>query len=77
MSFNAFNLQTAVYKLSQIMTECELTISVHKQNWWYLKDEIQLEEGVQAAMTPRNLEPEQWRNREEWHLVSRRWRQLL
>jgi len=33
-------------------------------------------EGVQAAMT-RNLEPDQWRNREEWRLVSRRWRQLL
>ena len=33
-------------------------------------------EGVQAAMT-RNLEPDQRRNREEWHLVSRRWRQLL
>jgi hypothetical protein len=23
-------------------------------------------EGVQAAMTTRNLEPDQWRNREEW-----------
>jgi hypothetical protein len=77
MSCNAFNLQKAVYKLSQIMTERELTISMHKQNWWYLKNEIQLEEGVQAAMTPRNLEPEQWSNREEWHLVSRRWQQLL
>jgi hypothetical protein len=29
-----------------------------------------------SAMT-RNLEPEQWRNREEWHLVSRRQQQLL
>jgi len=29
-------------------------------------------EGVQAAMTTRNLEPDQWRNRQEWHLVSRR-----
>ena len=29
-------------------------------------------EGVQAAMTTRNLEPDQWRNREEWPLVSRR-----
>jgi CTP synthase (UTP-ammonia lyase) len=34
-------------------------------------------EGIQAAMTTRNLEPDQWRNREEWCLVSRRWRQLL
>jgi hypothetical protein len=34
-------------------------------------------EGVQAAMTTRNLEPDQWRNREEWHLVSGRRRQLL
>jgi hypothetical protein len=34
-------------------------------------------EGVQAAMTTRNFEPDQWRNREEWHLVSRRRRQLL
>jgi hypothetical protein len=29
-------------------------------------------EGVQAAMTARNLEPDQWRNREEWCLVSGR-----
>jgi hypothetical protein len=33
-------------------------------------------EGAQAAMTTRNLEPDQWRNREEWRLVSGRWRQL-
>jgi hypothetical protein len=35
--------------------------------------------GVQAAMTTRNLEPDQWRNREEWRLVSgrRQQRQLL
>ena len=34
-------------------------------------------EGVQAAMTTRNLEPDQWRNREEWRLISGRRRQLL
>jgi hypothetical protein len=34
-------------------------------------------EGVQAAMTTRNLEPDQWRNREEWCLVCGRRRQLL
>jgi hypothetical protein len=34
-------------------------------------------EGVQAAMTGRNLEQDQWRNREEWRLVSGRRRQLL
>ena len=34
-------------------------------------------EGVQAAITIRNLESDQWRNREEWHLVSGRGRQLL
>jgi len=34
-------------------------------------------EGVQAAMTTRNLDPVHWRNREEWRLVSRRWQQLL
>ena len=34
-------------------------------------------EAVQAAMTTRNLEPDQWRNREEWRLVSGRRRQLL
>jgi len=34
-------------------------------------------EGVQAAMKTRNLEPDQWRNREEWRLVSGRRRQLL
>ena len=34
-------------------------------------------ERVQAAMTTRNLEPDQWRNREEWRLVSGRRRQLL
>jgi hypothetical protein len=34
-------------------------------------------EGVQAAMTARNLEQDQWKKREEWCLVSGRWRQLL
>jgi hypothetical protein len=34
-------------------------------------------EGVQAAMTLKNLQPDQWRNREEWRLVSGRRRQLL
>jgi len=34
-------------------------------------------EGVQAAITTGNLEPDQWRNREEWRLVSGRRRQLL
>jgi IS5 family transposase len=29
-------------------------------------------EGVQAATTKRNLEPDQWRYREEWRLVSGR-----
>jgi hypothetical protein len=36
-----------------------------------------LMEGVQAAMTAINLEQDQWRNREEWRLVSGRRRQLL
>ena len=34
-------------------------------------------EGVQAAMTTKYLEPDQWRNTEEWHLVAGRGRQLL
>ena len=34
-------------------------------------------EGVPAAMTARYLEPDQWRNREEWRVVSERQRQLL
>jgi hypothetical protein len=34
-------------------------------------------EGVQAVMTTRNLESDQWRNREEWRSVSGRRRQLL
>jgi hypothetical protein len=34
-------------------------------------------EGVKAAMTTRNLEPDQWRNKEELRLVSGRRRQLL
>ena len=34
-------------------------------------------EGVQAATTTRNLEPDQWRKREEWHLVCGRRRQML
>jgi len=34
-------------------------------------------EGVQAAVTTINLEPDQLRNREEWRLVSGRRRQLL
>ena len=29
-------------------------------------------EGVQAAVEKRNLEPDHWRNREEWSLVSRK-----
>jgi hypothetical protein len=33
-------------------------------------------EGVQLAMTARSLEADQWRNREEWRLVSGRRRQL-
>jgi hypothetical protein len=33
-------------------------------------------EGVHAAMRARNLEKDQWRNREEWRLVSGRRRQL-
>jgi len=32
-------------------------------------------EGVQATMTTRNLGPDRWRNREEWHLVTERRRQ--
>jgi len=34
-------------------------------------------EGVQAAATTRNLETDQWRNREEWRFISLRRRQLL
>jgi len=34
-------------------------------------------QGVQAAMTTRNLDPDQWRNREVYRLVSGRRRQLL
>jgi len=34
-------------------------------------------ERIQAAMTTRNLVPDEWRNREEWRLVSGRRRQLL
>jgi hypothetical protein len=33
-------------------------------------------EGVQTDITTRSLETDQWRNREEWRLVSGRWRQL-
>jgi hypothetical protein len=33
-------------------------------------------EGVQAAMTARNLEQDQWINRQEWRLVCGRVRQL-
>jgi hypothetical protein len=33
-------------------------------------------EGGHAAMTARNLEQDQWRNREEWRLVCGRRRQL-
>jgi hypothetical protein len=34
-------------------------------------------EGLEAAMISRNLEQDQWRNREEWRSVSGRRRQLL
>jgi hypothetical protein len=33
-------------------------------------------EGVRAAMKTRHLEADQWLNRKEWCLGSRRWRQL-
>ena len=33
-------------------------------------------EGVQEAMTVRGLEADQWMDREEWRLVSRRQRQM-
>jgi len=29
-------------------------------------------EGVQEELTTRNLEPDEWRNKEEWRLVSGR-----
>jgi hypothetical protein len=32
---------------------------------------------IEGGMTTRNLEPNQWRNREEWRLVSGRRRQVL
>jgi hypothetical protein len=41
------------------------------------KDMPRKSDGVQAAMTKRNLEPDQWRNGEECLLVSGRRRQLL
>jgi hypothetical protein len=34
-------------------------------------------EGVQTAMKTRNLEPYQWRKKQEWRLVSGRRQQLL
>jgi hypothetical protein len=34
-------------------------------------------EGLKVAMKTTNLEPAQWRNSEEWRLVSRRRRRLL
>jgi hypothetical protein len=34
-------------------------------------------EGVQGDMTTTNLKPDQWRNRQEWCLVSGRRQQLL
>jgi hypothetical protein len=33
-------------------------------------------EDVRAAMKTRHLEADQWLNRKEWYLGSRRWRQL-
>jgi len=49
---------------------------VHRERWKRGRPKKMLE-GVQTAMTTRNLEPDQWRNREEWRLVSGRRRQLL
>jgi hypothetical protein len=37
------NLQKAAYKLNQIITEHGLIYPHRKQNWWCLKDEIQVE----------------------------------
>jgi hypothetical protein len=43
----------------------------------WIPEKIRMMEGVQAAMTARNLEQDQWRNREEWRLDSGIRRQLL
>jgi len=50
-----------------------------KENWRILtnKEIYAWMESVQATMTTRDLEPDQWRNREEWRLVFGRQRQLL
>jgi hypothetical protein len=42
----------------------------------HIKEKMWME-GVQAAMTKSNLEPDQWIHREEWRLVCGRRRQLL
>jgi len=37
------SLQKSAYKWNQIITKPGLLNLYRKQNWWYLKDEIQLE----------------------------------
>ena len=48
-------------KLIMEWTPTERRKKGRPRKWWI--------EGVQAAMATRNLEPDQWRNKEEWSLV--------
>jgi hypothetical protein len=55
---------TIMVWLSQKNARGENKIRTSKKTW---------KAGVQAALTTRDLEPDQWRNREEWRLVCGRW----
>jgi len=48
----------------------------YEVSWSEGKEDVQEKCGWKN-MTTRNLEPDQWRNREEWRLVSGRRQQLL
>jgi len=63
--------------LDKSISNCRAAVPVLVHPGYFISPVLWWMEGVQAAMTTRNLEQDQWRNREEWRLVSGKRRQLL
>ena len=57
--------------LDKSISNCRAAVLVLVHPGYFIARKTWME-GVQAATTTRNLEPDQWRNREEWRLVSGR-----
>ena len=63
--------------LDKSISNCRAAGLVLVQPGYFISPVRRWMQGVKAAVTTRNLDPNQWRNREEWRLVSTRRRQLL